>query len=110
MFAHQAQAFRKIVQHAESASPFYRDLNRSIDLDAGFQLSHLPVIDKRRLMENFDAVVTDQRLRRVDLDRHLANAVRDEKRCSAPTALSQLRVPPGCAVSSFTTAPPGEWS
>jgi phenylacetate-coenzyme A ligase PaaK-like adenylate-forming protein len=29
-------------------------------------------------MENFDAVVTDQRLRRVDLHRHLADDVRDE--------------------------------
>lgn len=77
-FAHQAQAFRKIVQHAARASPFYRDLYHSIDLDAGLEPSHLPVLDKRRLMENFDAVVTDQRLRRVDLDRHLANAVRDE--------------------------------
>ncbi len=78
LFAYQAQAFRKIVRHAATASPFYRDLYRSIDLDGGFEPTHLPVINKRRLMDNFDSVVTDHRLRRLDLDRHLANAVRDE--------------------------------
>ena len=53
--------------------PFYLNLYRGIGLDDGLDPSRLPVTNKRMLMGNFEAVVTDKRLRRrADLERHLS--------------------------------------
>lgn len=77
LLALQSDAFRAIVRHAQRSSAFYRDLYRGVDLGDGLVPRHLPVTEKRLLMENLETVVTDPRLRRDVLDRHLAYATGD---------------------------------
>jgi phenylacetate-coenzyme A ligase PaaK-like adenylate-forming protein len=67
------------VRYAQASSAFYRDLYHHIDLGSELSPAQLPVINKRRLMENFDAVVTDPRLRRADLEQHLKRSKGDER-------------------------------
>lgn len=52
---YQEQQLRKVVRHAASHSPYYRQLCGRIDLAGIFQLRELPIVDKRLMMENFDA-------------------------------------------------------
>jgi putative adenylate-forming enzyme len=50
-------------------SPFYRQFHHGLD---GRPLASLPILSKATLMENFDAVVTDRRIRLADVERYLA--------------------------------------
>lgn len=77
LLAHQRGAFKAIVRHAARASSFYRTLYRGIDLGDGLEPAQLPITNKRMLMDNLEAVVTDPRLSRAVLDRHLAGATGD---------------------------------
>jgi phenylacetate-CoA ligase len=67
--AHQQQRLETVVRHAASHSPFYRRwLAETGPLGAGpVQLQRLPVLDKALLMEHFDELVCDPRLRRDQL-------------------------------------------
>ena len=76
--AHQRAAFLHIVQHARTASAFYRERYQGIETSADFDPARLPVTDKRQLMDNFDAVITNPRLHRGDVERQLARASGDE--------------------------------
>jgi phenylacetate-CoA ligase len=59
------------LRHAVEASPYYQDvLRRSVD--AGSPLEELPILTKSTLMEHWDRVVTDPRLRLRDVEEHLA--------------------------------------
>jgi phenylacetate-coenzyme A ligase PaaK-like adenylate-forming protein len=83
--AHQRAAFLGIVRHAKASSPFD-------DLDP----AALPVTSKRLLMDNLDSVVTDPRLRRAELQRHMEQAKGDsclfgEYRVVATAGTSGLR-------------------
>ena len=66
------------MRHARCPSPFYRELYADIDTDGPVELERLPTIDKTALMENFDEVVTDPRLRLADLEAHLERLSGDE--------------------------------
>ena len=59
----QRQRVDAIARHAAEHSPYYRERLR---LPAGRRigLEELPILDKAGLVENFDAIVTDPRLRR----------------------------------------------
>jgi phenylacetate-CoA ligase len=60
---------RALLRHAVAHSPFYRE---SLGADAPDRpLSELPTLPKATLMEHFDQVVTDPRLRRDELEAHL---------------------------------------
>src|SRR5436305_7998642 len=69
--AHQKRALTAMIQHAVRESPFYRQLYAAAGVKATSPLTALPIVDKRLLTEDFDAVVCCRRLRRVDLERHL---------------------------------------
>lgn len=67
---HQAQRLRATIEHAVAASAYYRDV-----LGAGAAdrpLAELPVLTKATMMEHYDAIVTDPRLRIDAVDVHLA--------------------------------------
>ena len=67
----QHARLERMVDHARSASPFYRELYR--DLPGGVpDLDALPVVTKPQLMEHFDDVVTDRTVSRAEVDRFLA--------------------------------------
>jgi putative adenylate-forming enzyme len=66
---HQQQRLDTVVRHAATHSPFYRRwLAETGALGAEpVELSRLPVLDKSLLMEHFDELVCDPRLRRDQL-------------------------------------------
>jgi putative adenylate-forming enzyme len=66
---HQQQRLEAVVRHAAAHSPFYRRwFDQTGALGAGpVQLQRLPVLNKSLLMEHFDELVCDPRLRRDQL-------------------------------------------
>jgi phenylacetate-CoA ligase len=70
LLTYQAERLRAILEHAVSHSRYYRD---TLGPDAADRpLTDLPTLSKADLMANFDGIVTDSRLRRADLEAHLA--------------------------------------
>jgi hypothetical protein len=66
---HQQQRLETVVRHAATHSPFYRRRLAETGAlgDGPVQLQRLPVLDKSLLMEHFDELVCDPRLRRDQL-------------------------------------------
>ena len=58
----QEQRFERLLRYAVKYSDFYRELYRGIDINS-CSLQDLPVITKSVMMENFDRLVTDSRLK-----------------------------------------------
>jgi len=70
LLTYQAERLRAVLEHAVSHSSYYRG---TLGADAANRpLTDLPTLSKAELMENFDDIVTDPRLRRTDLEAHLA--------------------------------------
>jgi phenylacetate-coenzyme A ligase PaaK-like adenylate-forming protein len=68
---HQRERLRGLILHAVERSPYYRAA-----LGAGAEradLSELPTLPKSVLMEQFDRIVTDRRLRLADIEPFLAH-------------------------------------
>jgi phenylacetate-coenzyme A ligase PaaK-like adenylate-forming protein len=70
LLAFQRQRLAELVTHAMRHSAFYRERYRGIDPHA-FRLEDLPTVSKSDMMSQFDAFVTDPRLRHADLEAHL---------------------------------------
>ncbi|MGY1643663.1 AMP-binding protein [Geodermatophilus sp. SYSU D00703] len=66
----QRRRLRALLAHAAARSPYYREVLGPGAADR--PLAALPVLTKATLMEQFDRVVCDPRLRRADLEAHLA--------------------------------------
>jgi phenylacetate-coenzyme A ligase PaaK-like adenylate-forming protein len=77
---HQQQRLEVVVRHAAAHSPFYRrKIGETGALgDGPVQLSRLPVLDKPLLMEHFDDLVCDPRLRRDELLDWVGRMTRDQ--------------------------------
>jgi putative adenylate-forming enzyme len=72
LLAFQRERLQALLAHAVSTSPYYRE---ALGPDAGtgcVSLEELPTLPKAALIDEFDRIVTDPRLRLVDLERHLA--------------------------------------
>jgi phenylacetate-CoA ligase len=67
--AHQQQRLETVVGHAATHAPYYRRRLAETGAlgDGPVQLQRLPVLDKSLLMEHFDELVCDPRLRRDQL-------------------------------------------
>jgi phenylacetate-CoA ligase len=75
---YQGERLESVVRHAAAHSPFYRErLAGVVDRDP-VELSRLPVLDKSEMMERFDELVTDGRLRRDALLGWVEGLDRDE--------------------------------
>jgi phenylacetate-coenzyme A ligase PaaK-like adenylate-forming protein len=72
LLAYQAERLRDLIAHAVAASPYYRDLLGPDAATGDVPLSELPTLSKATLMDNFDRVVADPRLRRAALEAHLS--------------------------------------
>jgi phenylacetate-coenzyme A ligase PaaK-like adenylate-forming protein len=70
LLAHQRDRLRALLRLAVEHSPYYRETLGAGAADA--DLATLPVLTKEALVEHFDAIVTDPRLRRDRLEEHLA--------------------------------------
>jgi phenylacetate-CoA ligase len=66
----QHDQLRRLLQHAVASSPYYRDLFGDL-VARNAPLHEFPVTTKAMLMANFDRIVTDQRVSRVLVERHL---------------------------------------
>ena len=77
---HQQQRLQSLVHHAATHSPYYRRRLAEAGIRGGepVQLAHLPVLDKSLLMEHFDQLVCDPRLRRDELLGHVGRMTRDQ--------------------------------
>ncbi|MBI3972989.1 MAG: hypothetical protein HY332_17060 [Chloroflexi bacterium] len=74
--AHQAEALRRLREHACARSPFYQQFHRGLEERP---LEALPVLTKALLMEHFDELVTDRAVRLEEVRAHVAQA-RPERR------------------------------
>jgi putative adenylate-forming enzyme len=77
---HQQQRLDVVVRHAATHSPFYRRHFAETGAlgDGPVQLARLPVLDKSLLMEHFDELVCDPRLRRDELLSWVGRMTRDQ--------------------------------
>jgi putative adenylate-forming enzyme len=77
---HQQQRLQTLVRHAATHSPYYRRrlAEAGIRSDKPVQLTRLPVLDKSLMMEHFDQLVCDPRLRRDELQGQVARMTRDQ--------------------------------
>lgn len=71
----RTERLRELVAHAIARSPFWRE--QLGGLREPFGVQDLPVLDKTTMMDRFDELVTDQRLRRDDLLEHLDSVSHD---------------------------------
>jgi phenylacetate-CoA ligase len=75
---HQQQRLQALVRHAVEHSPYYRERLPGVIGSGPVELARLPVLDKATMMENYDELVTDPRLRRDELLVWVEGLKRDE--------------------------------
>ncbi|MGD9364433.1 MAG: SCP2 sterol-binding domain-containing protein [Desulfobacteraceae bacterium] len=68
----QQEKLVKMVKFAVEHSPFYKNLYKGIDPE-NVTLDKLPIINRKMVMSNFDAVVTDDRVTLRELREYLAD-------------------------------------
>ena len=68
----QRDRLSRALRHAATASPHYRHAI-GMAVGDGASLADLPALTKRELMDNWDRIVTDPRLRLRDVERHLGS-------------------------------------
>ena len=80
LLRHQQRRLEVVVRHAATHSPFYRRQFAETGTlgDGPVQLGRLPVLDKSLLMEHFDELVCDPRLRRDELLDWVGRITRDQ--------------------------------
>jgi len=71
----QQRRLRQLIIHAKLHSPFYARHLSHVDPD-NFRLQDVPPVTKTQLMQNFDDVVTDRRLRLRDLEEFMSDPQR----------------------------------
>lgn len=73
--------FRDLVRYAQKNSSFYAEIIRSHSIDVNNCVPEdFPVINKRIVMENFDAIVTDQNITKKGVEDFLVNSQNPEDR------------------------------
>lgn len=68
----QERRWREMLRYAATSSPFYRDRFRGLDLER-CRPADIPPLTKTEMMANFDAIVTDRRVRQADVERFIAD-------------------------------------
>lgn len=71
IMALQERRWRDLLRYASRHSPFYEERLRGIDLRC-CQRTDLPPLTKAEMMGHFDAIVTDRRIRRADIEEFIA--------------------------------------
>jgi len=75
---HQQERLDALVGYAVEHSPFYRERLSGVLGSGPVELSSLPVMDRARMMDHYDELVTDSRLRRDELLTWIERLKRDE--------------------------------
>lgn len=71
---HQREQLDRLVRHAAAKSPYFRRVLGPAAERGGVRLHELPTMTKSTLMDHFDDIVTDDRVRREAVEAHLAGA------------------------------------
>jgi phenylacetate-CoA ligase len=107
LLAHQQTRLRALLEHAVTSSPYYRRMLGPHAPEA--PLEELPTLPKATLMERFDEVVCDPRLRLADLKAHLESGSAEpflgEYRVASTSGSTGLR-----GVFAFTRREFGVWT
>jgi phenylacetate-CoA ligase len=74
---YQQERLEALVRHAAAHSPFYRERLAGALGEGPVRLDALPALDKTEMMDHFDDLVTDRRLRRAELQRWVEGMERD---------------------------------
>ncbi|ACL75247.1 phenylacetate--CoA ligase family protein [Ruminiclostridium cellulolyticum] len=74
----QREKLDKLIRYAIGNSDFYRNLYKDIDLD-NYTLESLPVINKKMVMQNFDKIITDKRLKLEEIYPYIYDTNSEEK-------------------------------
>src|SRR5919197_3565110 len=74
--AHRRERLTELVRYAAAQSPYWREAAAGYDPEVGVR--SLPILDKAAMMERFDDLVTDRRLRRDALLEHVERLRDDE--------------------------------
>ncbi|MGZ4201392.1 MAG: hypothetical protein ACXVRH_04975, partial [Thermoleophilaceae bacterium] len=74
---HQRERLRALLAHAREQSPFHARRLAGIDPERfePSDLERLPTMTKADMMDSFDELVTDRRLSRASVERHVESAV-----------------------------------
>jgi len=83
-------AVSRLIKFASTNSPFYTEFHQGLE---EAPLAELPVLTKATMMEHFDELVTDRRIRLADVERHL------DRLPAQPLFLESYRV---CSTSGST--------
>ncbi len=78
MRQHQQERLDALVRYAVRLSPYYRERLSAWSVTGRWSSEELPVLDKTRMMEHYDEVVTDPRLRRDKLLAWVEGLERDD--------------------------------
>ena len=76
--AHTRARLLALVRHAANASPYYREAFAGIALDDDLDVRALPTLDKSVMLDQWDTIVTDRRLRLHEVERALDASTGDE--------------------------------
>ncbi len=68
----QHERLRELIEHVATASPYYREVLGPDALAPEVRIEDLPTLSKATLMEQFDRIVTDPRLRLAAAEAHAA--------------------------------------
>ena len=72
----QRERLSELVRYATARSPYWREATAAYDAAVGVR--SLPELDKATMMERFDEIVTDRRVRRDELLEHVERLRGDE--------------------------------
>ncbi len=71
LLAFQRGRLQELIAHATAASPYYREVLGPEARSGEIPLEQLPTLSKATLIDQFDRIVTDPRLRLAELEEHL---------------------------------------
>ena len=75
---HQRRRLEQVVRHAAASSPFYREHLAGLGPADPVELGQLPTVDKATVMDRFDDLVTDPRLKLAAVEAHLDGLAGDD--------------------------------
>jgi len=88
LLRHQRERLLATLRHAVAASPYYREVLGPGAADPDVDLRALPTLRKETLVERFDEIVTDPRLRLAGVGAHLAGPDAEQPYLGAYRAFS----------------------
>lgn len=75
---HQQTTLQMLIAHAVDKSPFYREFYQKSGITPKTSLQDLPILTKQNVMEHFDDMVTDPKLKLSDLHHFLQTVQQDD--------------------------------